>query len=109
MDAILDGEAPAAILDRAKAAKFDERMACIREEATGSEYVVSKGVKGIADHAFEECYKLNKVNIPARVMRIGDHTFRWWDKELTIYSPAGSYAIQYAKKMGFRYRSKKEK
>lgn len=79
------------------------------KKLTGSEYVVPKGVKGIADHAFEECYKLNKVNIPASVMRIGDHTFRWWDKELTIYSPAGSYAIQYAKKMGYRYRSKKEK
>lgn len=63
----------------------------------------------IADHAFEKCYMLNKVNIPASVTRIGDHTFRWWDKELTIHAPSGSYAIQHTKKMGFHYRSKKEK
>lgn len=75
----------------------------------GSEYTVPERVKAIANHAFENCFGLKKVSIPAGVTRIGDHAFEWWDKELTIHAPSGSYAIQYAKKMGFHYRSKKEK
>ena len=46
VDAILDGEAPAAILDRAKAAKFDERMACIREEADWQRICGAQGREG---------------------------------------------------------------
>ena len=111
VDIIDEREFLAMLLQEIDGVFFDQSKEWLvsAKKLNGSEYVVPKGVKGIADHAFEDCYKLHKVNIPASVTRIGDHTFRWCDKELTIHAPSGSYAIQHAKKMGFHYRSKKEK
>lgn len=75
----------------------------------GSEYTVPEQVKAIANHAFERCFGLKKVRIPSGVTRIGDHTFKCWDKDLVIHAPSGSYAIRYAKERGIRYRSIKGK
>lgn len=57
----------------------------------------------IGDRAFANCTNLMSITIPSRVQYIGDNAFKNC-KKLTIYCEEGSYAEQYAKKYGIKYK-----
>ena len=56
----------------------------------------------IGDSAFRLCAKLSSIAIPESVPEIGDDTFAYC-KNLTIHAPSGSYAEQYAKRLGIPF------
>ncbi len=64
---------------------------------------IQEGCKKIGDGAFEYCPMLSDVNIPASVERIEKSSFDYCAKDLTIHTPEGSYAEQYAIAEGIPY------
>ena len=78
------------------------------------EVEIEPGLQSIGKMAFYGCrFSLKKVTIPASVTKIGDDivwTGSYWIGDEshvtagTIYAPYNSYAIQYAKKNGLRYK-----
>ncbi len=63
--------------------------------------VINEGLEEIAGGAFEKCYNLTEVHIPASVKKMGVGAFSK-SGNLTIHTPKGSYAEDYAKKNGIR-------
>ena len=64
---------------------------------------IPDSVTEIGDHAFHGCENLTSVTIPDSVTEIGYDAFRYCEN-LTIHAPEGSYAEQYAKDNGCKYR-----
>jgi len=71
---------------------------------------IPESVTRIGSQAFSDCYGLKKLFIPESVTKIGNNAFWgcgtqtiigdeafWDDEEITIYTPAGSFAESYAK------------
>ena len=58
---------------------------------------INEGVKKICERAFADCSALREIYIPSSVTEISDSAFSSF-KNKTIYTPAGSYAEQYANK-----------
>ena len=65
-------------------------------ESNITEATIPKSVKTIEDDAFIYCNKLTRIHIPENVTTIGKCAFEECEK-LTVYAPAGSCAIEYAK------------
>lgn len=63
--------------------------------------VINEGLEEIAGGAFEKCYNLTEVHIPASVKKMGVGAFSK-SGNLTIHTPKGSYAEDYAKKNGIK-------
>lgn len=63
---------------------------------------MSKGIRKIAEHAFEKLYSLKEIELPANV-EIGYRAFYDCNKDLVIKAPKGSATIEYAKKNGIKY------
>lgn len=64
---------------------------------------INEGCTEIGDGAFEYCESLANVNIPASVQKIENSSFDYCDDNLTIHTPQGSYAEQYAKANNISY------
>ena len=60
--------------------------------------VIEEGVEVIEEHAFSECDVLESVTIPASVTEMTDPF--WRSENVTIYTPAGSYAETWAVENG---------
>lgn len=65
---------------------------------------IPEGVTRILDGAFANS-GLTSITLPASVTKIDDTTFNGCSSNLTIYAPANSYAIDYAKRIGLRYQT----
>jgi hypothetical protein len=66
--------------------------------------VIPEGVKEIYGYTFGYCTSLSRIRIPESVTKIEYDAFESCNKEnLVIYSPRGSYAIDYAKENGIKY------
>ena len=81
---------------------FPDGLVCIGNHAFRDcmmlqETALPDGVISIGEGAFESCFSFTNITIPASVKSIGDATFTGC-VELTIHTPAGSYAAQYAQK-----------
>ena len=93
---------------------------------SGSYYTIPNGVTDIFSYAFKECAHLEHLFIPASVTKISDSAFSEpskfdmlfgsdsLDNEIdrhvpTIHAPAGSYAIEYAKKYDIPFIEEGEK
>ena len=63
---------------------------------------IPAGVRSIGASAFERCYALESVYLPASVTSIGDRAFRYCSA-LTMYVPANSAALSFAKNNGVEY------
>ena len=59
-------------------------------------YVIPDGIRGIASVAFQGCYDLKEITIPASVVSIDSSAFNACD-DLVIKAPAGSHAEQFCK------------
>lgn len=57
---------------------------------------IPDGVVTLSEYAFKGCRRLTGITIPASVRKIGSSTFKGC-KDLVIYAPANSYAMEYAK------------
>ena len=70
-----------------------------------TDIIIPHGVEAIHGNAFEMCDSLERIFIPQSVTFIMENAFdqRKRKKELIIQAPKGSYAIEYAKKMRFKY------
>lgn len=67
-------------------------------------FVFSEGTKEIPGCFFDSCYKLQDVYIPSSVKKINDNAFSREMKKLVIRCIEGSYAEQYAKEFGYKYK-----
>lgn len=67
------------------------------------EIVIPEGVTRIAESSFAGCHSLTKAVIPDSVTYIAPGAFQvWWGTSpLTIYAPAGSYAVEWALSHGY--------
>lgn len=73
-------------------------------DCTGLEEVnILDGVTAIGSKAFSNCHNLKTVNIPESVVSISPDAFHNW-RNLVICAPVGSYAIEYAKRIGINFR-----
>ena len=68
---------------------------------------INEGVKTIEARAFERCTALTEIYIPASVTEILDNALPS-NKNMIIYTPAGSYAEQYAKENNRKVKQEKE-
>lgn len=65
---------------------------------------IPEGVRVINSEAFQDCAALSRVDIPGSVRAICGDTFQGCPG-LTIHAPAGSYAEEYASRLGIRFSS----
>lgn len=70
-----------------------------------ADIVIPRGIEAIGHGTFMECDSLERIYIPKSVTYIDKEAFyrRKRKKKLTIQAHKGSYAIEYAKKMHFKY------
>lgn len=69
--------------------------------------VIPEGVTELGAYCFANCPNLNTLTIPASVTKIGVRLVGLTYKDkITIITPKGSYAEQYAKKNGIPYKNK---
>lgn len=66
-------------------------------------FMIPDGVKSIKQYAFDNCKSLRSITIPDSVKRIASDAFYHCDN-LTILAPAGSYAIEYARDNGIKFK-----
>lgn len=64
---------------------------------------IPDGVTSIGDRTFLCCYKLKSIKIPDSVTSMGCNVFDGC-ANVTICAPAGSYAIEYAKDNGIKFK-----
>ena len=75
--------------------------------------IKGRTVSAIAEKAFDCCYNLVRITIPASVKSIGEYAFGYYHfgdeyilmQGFTIYSKAGSFAEKYAVEKGFEFRA----
>ena len=65
--------------------------------------IVPNGVLTLEDFSFGRCHNLQKVVLPETLISIDGGIFRSGKIDTSIYAPAGSYAIQYAKENDIPY------
>ena len=70
-----------------------------------TDIIIPHGVEAIHGNAFEMCDSLERIFIPKSVTCIHETAFdqRKRKKKLSIQASKDSYAIEYAKKMHFKY------
>ena len=70
-----------------------------------TDVIIPDGVEASYGNVFEMCDSLERIFIPQSVTLIMENAFdqRKRKKKLIIQAPKGSYAIEYAKKMRFKY------
>lgn len=64
--------------------------------------VIPESAKVVGDYCFKNCTSLEKIYIPKKAS-VGENAFLQC-KNVTIYTPKGSYAETWAKKYGFNYK-----
>ena len=75
---------------------FDERFASDGFTKETEEVVLCAGIEKITNYAFYNCVNLRKIIIPESVKEIERTSFVGC-MNLTVYTPAGSYAERYAR------------
>lgn len=66
---------------------------------------IEEGVEYIGATAFEKAQVLETIMVPMSVTQIEDNAFGEIKSDITIVTPAGSYAEQFAKEKGIPYRN----
>ena len=85
---------------------FDiENGILIKYRGTEAEVLIPSSVKKIDMMAFQQCTSLTTIELPKNIASIEETSFRGCDK-LTFTVSKGSYAEDYCKKLGLKYKAK---
>ncbi|MCR4962005.1 MAG: leucine-rich repeat protein, partial [Lachnospiraceae bacterium] len=71
--------------------------------AANTSVVLPSGITKIGYESFASCTKMTDIYMGSKVSEIGERAFSGCESTLTIHAPKGSYAINWAKKHGFKY------